>query len=153
MTRRSGGLAAVAMVVVVAAVTGPGRALGARFFDALRIAKPSPVTAAAPTAAGPGGNRALLEIVSGMVAESVSTSPAEPDRPVATARAAESLTGLAPALLAARRDAATLTVLGALDVAVSVNRSRLSTILREAGEPADVAASLEGASLHVHDGR
>jgi hypothetical protein len=147
-------IALVAIVVVAAgALTGPGRALGARFFDALRIAKPAPVTAAAPVAAGPGGNRPLLEIVSGMLAESVSANPDEPDRPAATARAAGSLAGFAPALLAARRDAATLTVLGALDVAVSVSRSRLATILREAGEPADLPSSLDGATLRVHDGR
>jgi hypothetical protein len=141
------------MVVVAAALTGPGRALGARFFDALRIAKPAPVTAAAPTATGPGGNRALLEIASGMVAESVSASPDEPDRPAANARAAAALGGFAPALPAARRDAATFTILGALDVAVRVNRSRLATILREAGEPADLPPALDGAALRLHDPR
>jgi hypothetical protein len=129
----------VAIVVVAAALSGPGRALGARFFDALRIAKPAPVTAAAPTAAGPGGNRALLEIASGMVA--------------ATARAAAALGGFAPELPAARRDAATFTILGALDVVVRVNRSRLATILREAGEPADLPPALDGAALRLHDPR
>lgn len=122
-------------------------------FESLRIAKPAPVSAAAPTAVGPSGNRRLSEIVSGMVAESASASQDEPDRPAATARGASQLAGFAAQLPGGRRDQPTLIVLGAHDMTVTVNRARLATILAEAGEAGGVASSLDGATLRVRDAR
>jgi hypothetical protein len=121
--------------------------------ESLRIAKPAPVSAAAPAATGPSGNRRLLEIVSGMIAESVSVTQDEPDRPVATARGASQLAGFATQLLGPRHDPPTLMVLGARDMAVRVNRARLATILAEAGAPGGPASSLDGATLRVRDAR
>jgi hypothetical protein len=146
-------LAAVAVVFVAAAFTSAGRRLSVRFFESLRIAKPAQVSTAAPAAAGPGGNRRLLELVGGMIAESLSASNDEPDRAVANTRSARQLGGFTAGLLAARPDTATLTVMGAHVIAVRVNRTRLATILAEAGEPGDLPSSLEGATLRIRDAR
>jgi hypothetical protein len=137
------------VVVILAALllTPPGRAVAHRFFSSLRIEKPKTVTASftAPS----GSNRRVQDLVARMVADSLSVLREEPDLPVPDLRKAAEAAGFTPLLPSGRTDAPTLTVTGAATVSMTVKRSQLTTILAEAGAPADVPRTVDGAVITV----
>jgi hypothetical protein len=139
--------AVLSVVVIVAALllTHPGRAVAHRFFSSLRIEKPETVTASFTTPSG--SNRRVQDLVARMVADSLSVLREEPDRPAPDLRGAAQAAGFAPVLPSARADAPTLTVTGASTVSMTIERSRLTTILAEAGAPANVPRSVDGAVI------
>jgi hypothetical protein len=141
------------VVVIVAALllTHPGRAAAHRFFSSLRIEKPKTVTASFTAPAG--SNRRVQDLVARMVADSLSVLQEEPDRPVPGLQEAAQAVGFTPLLPSARTDAPTLTVTGASTVSMTVQRSQLTTILSEAGAPADVPRSVDGAVITVRTPR
>lgn len=137
------------VIVIVAALllTHPGRAVAHRFFSSLRIEKPQTVTASFTAPAG--SNRRVQDLVARMVADSLSVVQEEPDRPVPGVQEAAQDAGFTPLLPSARTDVPTLTVTGASTASMTVKRSQLTTILAEAGAPADVPSSVDGAVITV----
>jgi hypothetical protein len=147
------GMVAVA-IVATAVLTAPGRALAQQFFASLRLAKPQPVSVNVPSFSGPNAARQLQDAVNGMLSEQVTVTLEEKDQPATDASAASKLAGFATRLPAARRDPPTLIVMGAHGVAMTVNRSQLSTILREAGRPdVQLPQALDGAAMSVRSPR
>ena len=141
------------VIVIVAALllTHPGRAVAHRFFSSLRIEKPQTVTArfTAPS----GSNRRIQDLVARMVADSLSVIQEEPDRPVPGLQEAARAAGFTPLLPSGRADVSTLAVTGASTVSMTVDRSQLTTILAEAGAPADVPRSVDRAVITVETPR
>ena len=89
-----------------------------------------------------------------MVADTTSVTLDEPDQPVASAQAASRLAGFAAQLPSKRTDLPTLIVMGAHNIAMTVNRSQLETIFREAGiTSASLPTSLNGARVAIRTPR
>ncbi len=141
----------VALIVVIAAVlfTPPARQIADRFLASLRIARPQPVAVNLP--AVPGATYRIQELVTGMLADSASTEHDEPGRTAATPSAASTIAGFALHLPRTRLDTPAVSVTGAHDVTVAINRARFRTILDEAGKSGVVVPpAVEGAVVTMH---
>ena len=146
--------AGVILVVVLLALTAPGQSLWQRFFSSLRIAKPQPVTVTVPGFSGPTATRRLQDAIGGMIADTTSVTLDEPDQPVTSVEKASQLAGFAVRLPHGRADLPTLIVMGAHDIAMTVNRSQLQTIFREAGNASiTFPASLNGERVTIRTPR
>jgi hypothetical protein len=144
----------VIIVIALLAFTAPGRGIWQRFFSSLRIAKPQPVSVTIPGFSGPAPTRRLQDAIAGMVADTTSVTLDEADRPVASAEAASQLAGFAIQLPRGRTDSPTLIVMGAHAVAMTVNRSQLETIFREAGiASVSLPPSLNGTRVSIRTPR
>lgn len=156
LTRRAGRLAtawSLAVLVVagaaLASLTSPGQAATQRFLASLRINRPQAVAVNIPSGAGTGYQ--LQEMLGGMLGDSSALIRAEPDRPASTPAGAAAMAGFAVQVPGSRHDQPTATVIGANDLSVNVNRSRLMTILAEAGmRDVVVPASVNGSTVTVH---
>jgi hypothetical protein len=117
----------------------------------LRLARPEPVAVNLP--AGPAATYRIQQLVTGMLADSVTTERDDANRPAATPTAASAMAGFALQLPRTRLDTPTVIVIGAHDVAVAINRERFRTILDEAGESnVAVPVSVDGSTLSMHTG-
>ena len=111
-----------------------GTAAGQRFLAELRIERPKAVSAAVPGSGAPGNTRPLQNMIGGMIANTVNVALDEPEQAVANAVAAQKAAGFAPHLPRARADAATMTVIGAHTIDMTVDVGQLRTIFAEAGK-------------------
>jgi hypothetical protein len=146
--------AGVILVAVLLALTAPGQSLWQRFFSSLRIAKPQPVSVAIPGFSGPTATRRLQDAIGGMIADTTSVTLDEPDQPVTSVEKASQLAGFAVRLPHGRADLPTLIVMGAHDIAMTVNLSQLQTIFREAGNASiTLPASLNGERVTIRTPR
>ena len=147
----------VVPVVLVLAVafllTRPGRAVGGRFLSTLRIEQPQRVQASFAASGGANPGRRVEDLVGRMLSDAVEAPLDEADRGVSGFAEAASLVGFTPALPEARTDSATFAVTGARTLSMKVKRAQLRTILSEAGEPAGIPASVDGATLTVKTAR
>ncbi|HKV70139.1 MAG TPA: hypothetical protein VJN62_02785 [Gemmatimonadales bacterium] len=142
----------IGVVVILAGaliLTAAGRGLIEAFLDSLRIARPSSVTVGVTAVAGPGTGRPLIDVVANMLGDSTQPMAGDSSRTVATPRAATEALGFAPQLPANRTDHPTLSVTAAPIVQLKVDRSRLGTLLAEAGEVDNVPPDLDGASVRM----
>ena len=140
---------AVLLVVVIAAAP-PARAAARGFFDSLRLAKPQPVSAVGASA--PASSRGELEdAVAGILARAPVATLDEPERAVPSADSAARFAAFTPKFVGARTDAPVISILGARDLAMRIDRAQLRTILDEAGERgAAVPAAIDGDTLRLH---
>jgi hypothetical protein len=137
---------------VLAAVVGT--AAGQRFLASLRIARPQPVSAGVPGAAGAGGGRQLQNVIGGMLGANVSVVLDEPEQPVTGATAAGKAAGFAVLLPRGRTDKPAMIVTGAHTIEVTVALAQLRTIFAEAGKPdVQLPASADGAKVVVRTPR
>lgn len=142
--------AGVILVAALLAFTGPGNSLWQRFFSSLRIAKPQPVSVTIPGFSGPTPTHRLQDAIGGMIADTTSVTLDEADQPAATVERAGQLAGFTVHLPHVRADLPTLIVMGAHDIAMTVNRSQLRTIFREAGNASIVLPpSLNGKRVTI----
>ncbi len=133
------------IVVLIVALTAPGRNLWQGFFSSLRIEKPKAVSVTIPGFSGSAASRRLQDAIGGMLADTTDVTLEEKDQTAATQAAASQLAGFAVELPQKRTDQATLIVAGARSVAMTVNRSQLQTIYNEAGDASvPLPASLNG---------
>lgn len=137
------------LVVVAASLALPvgGMALGARFLDSLRIARPKTVGANLPVVGGT-NSRQLQYVVAGIVAETTTVASDEPDVSILNIDSASRLASFHPRVLHARSDPATYELLGAHSASTRVDRGQLRTLLDEAGfTRTPIPASLDNASV------
>src|SRR5437879_2827659 len=137
-------LAAVVVVGAAAAVPVAGSTFGSRFIASLRIAKPKPVTAAAPNA-----GRQLQNVVAGILAETTVVASDEADQRAPTRDSASRLVAFPVRLVGGRSDTSTVDVTGAHAVTVHINGGQLHTLLMEGGQPSTVPASVNGATASL----
>ncbi len=144
-------VAAVSIVATLVFSTA-ARSTSARFFHSLRMAPPARVNVGITAAAGPYGNRSLQQLLSDMAASKVDVVSDEGDQPVASASAASQAAGFIVQLPQLRKDAPKLTVIGAHAVRLYVDRSRLQTMLDEAGRSHVILPSnTDGSVVSVRD--
>lgn len=136
------------LLIGLATLTGAGRDLSTRFFQSLRIAKPTPVGVMVSAVSG-GASREVLSVVSGMVADSGGPQQDPTDRSVPSLLAATRLVGTPVLGLGARRDTPKVILTDLRTLTWTVNRARLRTILSEAGASRDLPLSLDGAPMRV----
>jgi hypothetical protein len=129
--------------------TGSGRGVADRFLASLRIARPEAVSVTIPAFSGPSGTHRLQDAVAAMLADSVRVDREQVDSLVGDDVAlASRLAGFAAELPAGRSDGPVLTVEGPRAISMTVDRSRLRTILAEAGSSGALApASVDGTTL------
>ncbi len=148
------GSVAVIAIIVLLALTPPGRDVGGHFFASLRMAKPQPVSVTIPGFSGPAATRRLEDALGGMVADTVAVTLDVTDRAAPSAAVASELAGFSTRLPRNRSDQPTLVVTGEHAVAMTVNRAQLLTMLREAGRPSvAVPPSVNGARLTITTGK
>ncbi len=143
------GLGVVIVAVALLGFTAPGRAATREFLASLRIERPKRVTAAYMAPAGSRYTRRMQDMVVRMISGALHDSLDEPEQEVGSVADAVALAGFTPLLAPAAHGAPRITVTGARDITVRVQRDQLTTILREAGAAADLPASLDGASVRV----
>jgi hypothetical protein len=149
--RRFVWLSAVVLVVLMAGFgSSAGRGLARRFLTSLREQKVQTVSANLSAFVGPNANSTLQQMVGQMVSDKVTTTVSEPDQPASDAAAASQRAGFPVLLPSERKDAPHLVVVGEHAFTLTVDRSRLQSILNEAGRPdLVVPQSIDGASLSV----
>ena len=131
-----------------------GTTAGQRFLAELRIEKPKAVSAAVPGATAPGGGRPLQNMIGGMISNRVDVVLDESERPVANAAVAEKSAGFVPHLPRARTDAATMAVIGAHTIDMTVDVDQLRTIFAEAGKAGvPLPESAQGAKVELRTPR
>lgn len=144
----------VAVIVLVIALTAPGRGLWQRFFSSLRIEKPKPVSVTIPGFTGSASTRRLQDAIGGMVADTTNVTLDEKDQPAATPDAASQIAGFAVQLPSKRTDPVSLIITGARSIGMTVNLAQLQTIYREAGNASQsLPASLNGARVAIRTAR
>lgn len=137
-------------VVLLLALTAPGRGVWRDFLASLRIAKPQPVSVNVPGFSGPAPTRRLQDAIEGMIADTTSVILDEKDQAVSSPAAASQLAGFTVQLPRTRSDQPTFIVVGAHAVAANVNRAQLLTIFREAGKSSVlVPAPVNGARVTI----
>ncbi len=146
--RWTGYIIAIAAIVLLS-IPVSGESLGARFIASLRIAKPAPVSAGAPSLAPAANSRHLDDVVLGILAETTVVASDDPDRVVAIDSAARLVT-FRPRLLHARTDPPFVSTIGARSTSARVDAAQLRTLLGEAGRAVDsVPTSVDGADVSV----
>ncbi len=144
------GIAVLAIALV--AFTPRGRQAAGDFLAALRIARPQTVTVNLPSGTGVGYR--LQEMLTGMLADSAASMRDEPSGHVSRATEAAADAGFTLQLPSVRSDTPSVTSVGAHDLTVVVDRSRLQTILAEAGKGrASLPEALQGTTLMLHTPR
>lgn len=144
--------AVIIIIIIIAGglITPAGRRLGRRFFGSLRMQKVHAVNVNLSNFVGPGANRTLQQMVSRMISDKVTVTLSEETQTAATAAEAGELAGFPVQLLAARKDSPEITVAGAHAFTLTVDRSRLEAILKEAGRPdLVVPAAIDGTTVAV----
>ncbi|HEX6807984.1 MAG TPA: hypothetical protein VF118_08365 [Gemmatimonadaceae bacterium] len=125
------------VAIIVLSIPVSGEAIGARFFESLRIARPAPVAPGSPALASATGSRQLEQVVAGILSDTTLVATDEPDRAVSTTAAAAPLIAFRPRLVGARGDSAAVSIVGAHSVAARVDVGQLRTLLTEAGRASD----------------
>ncbi|MHB8652867.1 MAG: hypothetical protein ACYDA9_03210 [Terriglobia bacterium] len=141
----------MAMAIVGAGlIFAPTRRLARKFFDSLRIERVQSVNVNLSSFVGPEANHSLQQMVSQMISDQVKVTINEKSQPAANAASASLLAGFQVQLLGARKDAPDLVVRGEHAFDLTVDRSRLQAILKEAGRP-DLAlpGAINGATIAV----
>ena len=129
--------AAAIVALIVLSLPVSGEAIGTRFFESLRIAKPARVTPGSPALASATGSRQLQQIVAGILSDTTLVATDEQDRAVSTIAAAVPMVAFRPRLVHAREDSAAISIVGAHSVAARVDVGQLRTLLTEAGRASD----------------
>ena len=139
---------AAIVAVILLSIPVSGESVGARFIASLRIAKPAPVTAGAPSLSSSANSRQLQHVVIGILSETTLVAADEPDRAVPTIDSAARMLSFRPRLLHGRTDAASVSILGAQSVSARVDVGQVRTLFAEAGRPSDSApASIDHAPV------
>jgi hypothetical protein len=143
------------VVIVIAIVAAgfsspPGRNLARKFFNSLRMRKVQAVNVDLSNFVGPNANPTLQQMVSQMISDKVDVTVNEKPQPAATIAAASQLAGFPAHLLSARKDPPKLEVGGQHAFTLTVDRTRLQGIVKEAGRPDLVLPpSIDGATVVV----
>ena len=151
LKRRSFGVAAIAVVLLVGSLSIPGtRHLLQRSLGSLRMQKVQAVNVDLSPFVDANANPTLHQMVAQMISDKVQILVNENDQPVSDAAAATQMAGFHVQLISARKDSPILVVGGEHKVNVTVDRERLQEIVNEAGHPDLVLPqSLNGSSLAV----
>ncbi len=147
--RRWSGYIIAVVAIALLSIPVSGESLGGRFIASLRIAKPAPVSAGAPSLAPATNSRHLDDVVLGILAETTVVASDDTDRVVAIDSAAR-LVIFQPRLLRARTDPPSVSTIGAHSTSARVDATQLRTLLGEAGRAVDsVPKSIDGAAVSV----
>ncbi len=144
-----------AAIIVLAVFGGafifrPTRRLAKKFFGSLRVEKVRTVNINLSSFVGPDANHTLQQMVSQMISDKVKDTMNEKAQPAANAAEASQLAGFEVQLLSARKDTPNLIVRGEHAFDLTVDRSRLQAILREAGRPdLTLPSTVDGAMVAV----
>jgi hypothetical protein len=151
LKRRSFGVAAIAVVLLVGSLSIPGtRHLLQKSLGSLRMQKVQAVNVDLSPFVDANANPTLHQMVAQMISDKVQILVNENDQPVSDAAAATQMAGFHVQLISARKDSPILVVGGEHKVNVTVDRERLQEIVNEAGHPDLVLPqSLNGSSLAV----
>ena len=138
------------LIVAGAASFPPTRRLAQKFLDSLRVQKLQAVNVNLSNFVGPDANHTLQQMVSQMISDKVTVTMNEETKPAATPAVASRLAGFQVRLISARKDPAEVIVRGEHAFDLTVDRSRLQAILKEAGRP-DLALpeTIDGATVAV----
>jgi hypothetical protein len=140
----------VVVVVAVGLSVPPGRSLARRFFDSLRVQKVQAVNVNLSNFVGPDANPTLQQMVSQMISDKVDVTVNEKEQPAADGKSASRLAGFPVQLLGKRQDEPHLIVAGRHAFNLTVDRTRLQAIVKEAGRPDLVLPqSIDGAVVAV----
>jgi hypothetical protein len=143
-------VAALAVAVFAFIVVPSLRRVAARFFHSLRVQKPQTVNVDLSAFTGPNSNATLQQMMQEMISDKVKTIADEPDRHPADVSSASAAAGFQVRLLSGRKDTPRLTVTGKHAFQITVDGSRLQSILNEAGRPElKLPASVDGSQLSV----
>ncbi len=138
-------LALAGALAIVLAIPISGETIGSLFLASLRIEQPKTVTAA--PAASAAGSRQLLNVVSGILAETTTVALEESDLPVPSGDSAGQMAGFRVRLVHSRPESPTFEVLGGRRVTVRVNRGQLQTLLVEAGMSTSIPSGIDGSTV------
>ncbi|HEV2388884.1 MAG TPA: hypothetical protein VGS20_16705 [Candidatus Acidoferrales bacterium] len=143
--------AGLALAIIVAGLNfTPAHRLARRFFQSLRMGKVQAVNVDLSNFVGPTADRSLQQMVSQMISNKVTVTVNEKTETAPTAAAAGQIAGFPVRLPSAEKDAPRLTVRGNHAFQLTVDRTRLEAIFKEAGRP-DVALpqAIDGAVVAV----
>lgn len=145
------GIAAAIVIVIVAWVTiPPTQRLTERFLDSLRMQQVQAVNVNLSNFTGPNANPTLQQMFTDMISKQVTTTINEQPQRAATVADAAKIAGFQPQLPKTRKDKPELTVNGRHAFTLVVDRTRLESILQEAGRPdLNLPQSIEGATVQV----
>jgi len=137
-------------VVAVGLSFGPGRSLGEKFLQSLRMQKVQAVNVDLSSFVGPNANRSLQQMFSQMISDKVTVTVNENEQDAPDAAAASQMARFQVKLIGARKDTPQLTVAGEHAFNLTVDRARLQAIFNEAGRPDLVLPqSIDGAAVAV----
>lgn len=144
-------IAIVILVLVLVPLFSPyGRGVVSRLFNSLRVQKVQAVNVNLSSFVGPDANQTLRQMVSQMIASNVKTTVSEKGQIASSVAIASQVAGFPVELLSARSDAPEIAVTGARDFTLTVDRTRLQSILQEAGRSdLSVPSSINGATVSV----
>lgn len=144
------GLLGVLVLMAAGAATPGGRRLASRFFGSLRVQKVQAVNVDLSNFVGPNANHTLQQMITQMISDKVTTTVKEKGQKDLSAQAASQFAGFPLQTLAKRKDAPKLAVSGQRGFTLTVDRTRLQAILKEAGRSDLVLPqSIDGAAVAV----
>jgi hypothetical protein len=143
-------LAIVAAFVVAWLSVPATQRLTERFLDSLRMQQVQAVNVNLSNFSGPNANPTLQQMFTDMISKQVTTTVNEQPQPAATVADADKLAGFRPELPTERKDRPELTVNGRHAFTLVVDRTRLQSILQEAGRSdLSLPQSIDGATVQV----
>lgn len=144
-------IAIIAIVIVAAGLSSrPGRNLGQKFFQSLRVQKVQAVNVDLSSFVGPNANRSLQQMFSQMISDKVTVTVNENRQDASNAATASQIANFQVKLVGARKDTPKLTVVGERAFNLTVDRARLQAIFNEAGRPDLILPqSIDGAAVAV----
>jgi hypothetical protein len=145
------GILAVIVIVIIAWVTiPPTHRLTERFLDSLRMQKVQAVNVNLSNFSGPNANPTLQQMFTDMISKQVTTTVSEQPQTASNVADAAKVAGFQPELPRARKDKPELTVNGRHAFTLVVDRTRLQSILQEAGRSdLNLPQSIDGATVEV----
>lgn len=146
------GILVAAIVAAIAWLTiPPTHALTERFLDSLRMQQVQAVNVNFSNFSGPNANPTLQQMFTEMISKQVTTTVNEQPQTADNVADAAKLAGFQPELPKARKDKPELTVNGKHAFTLIVDRTRLQSILQEAGRSDLVLPqSVDGAKVDVN---
>jgi hypothetical protein len=148
--RKLGIAVAVVAAIVLWVTLPPTQRLTERFLDALRMQQVQAVNVNLSNFTGPNANPTLQQMFTDMISKQVTTSVSEDPQNASTVADAGKIAGFTPELPKARKDDPELLVNGRHAFTLVVDRTRLQSILQEAGRTdLTLPQSIDGASVQV----
>lgn len=143
-------IAMAALVVAGWFAIPPTRRLAERFYGSLRVQKVQAVNVNLSNFVGPNADSTLQQMVSQMISDKVAVTVNGAEQTAATAAAASQIAGFRVQLPGNRKGKPELLVAGEHAFNLTVDRSRLQAIFKEAGRPDLVLPeSVDGATVSV----